>query len=181
MKYLIVLLTAASPILELRGAIPLAIFQYNFSPLAAFVLSVIGNILPVIILLKYLEPVSNFLSEKSAMFKKFFNWLFTRTWAKHSKSFEIWGSVALVIFVAIPLPLTGAWTGAGLAFLMKMPFLKAFSAIVLGVLVAGIIVLAVVWLGVGIGTIFGWQTLILISIFLFVVYTIFKLKILRRK
>ncbi len=140
MKYLIVLLTAASPILELRGSIPLAIFQYNFSPLAAFVLSVIGNILPVIILLKYLEPVSNFLSEKSAMFKKFFNWLFTRTCAKHSKSFEIWGSVALVIFVAIPLPLTGAYSGVVAAFVFCIPPKKALPLISLGVALAGIIV-----------------------------------------
>lgn len=140
MKYLIVFLTAAAPILELRGAIPLAIFQYNFSPIEAFVVSVIGNIFPVIILLKYLEPVSNFLSAKSKFFKSFFNWLFTRTCTKHSKQFEIWGAVALVIFVAIPLPLTGAYSGVVAAFVFCIPPKKALPLIALGVALAGIIV-----------------------------------------
>lgn len=139
-KYIIVLLTAAAPILELRGAIPLAIFQYNFSPLAAFVISVIGNILPVLFLLKYLEPISVFLSAKSKMFKKFFNWLFTRTCKKHSKTFEVWGAIALVSFVAIPLPLTGAYSGVVAAFIFCIPPKKALPLIALGVVLAGIIV-----------------------------------------
>lgn len=135
-----VFLVAMSPILELRGAIPLALGVYHLTWWSAFLISVVGNIVPVVFILLLLESVSGFLSRHSSLFNRFFIWLFERTKRKHAKRFEYWKSLALITFVAIPLPFTGAWTGALCAFVFGVPFKKAFAAISAGVIIAGIIV-----------------------------------------
>ena len=137
---LITFLIAALPLSELRGAIPLALSVYGLSPLSAFVWAVLGNMAPVIFLVWLLEPVSRYLSHHFYFFNRFFAWLFERTRKKHSRKFEIWGALALVVFVAIPLPLTGGWAGSAAAFVFGVPFKKALPLIFLGVVIAGIIV-----------------------------------------
>ena len=137
---LITFLIAALPLSELRGAIPLALSVYGLSPLSAFVWAVLGNMAPVIFLVWLLEPVSRYLSHHFYFFNRFFAWLFERTRKKHSRKFEIWGALALVVFVAIPLPLTGGWAGSAAAFVFCVPFKKALPLIFLGVVIAGIIV-----------------------------------------
>ncbi|HOC53623.1 MAG TPA: small multi-drug export protein [Candidatus Pacearchaeota archaeon] len=134
------ILIAASPIIELRGAIPVALFQYHLNTYQAFFYSVLGNIIPSFFLLIYLEKVSNFLSSKSTTFKKIINWFFERTRKKHSQKFEKSKALALMLFVAIPFPATGAWTGSACAFLFDIPFKQSFPAIFIGVIIAGIIV-----------------------------------------
>ena len=131
---------AATPIIELRGAIPIALFNYELSVTSAFIFSVLGNIFPVIFILLFFEKVSNFLSQKSKLFKRFFDWLFTRTRKKHQGNYERFRDLFLVIFVSIPLPITGAWTGSLCAFLFGIPFKRAFPLISLGVIIAGVIV-----------------------------------------
>ena len=133
-----VILVASMPISELRGAIPVAI-MYGFDPLTAYILSVIGNLIPVVPLLLWLETVSNRLRRYNS-WDKFFDWLFTRTHRRHSEYFEKYGTVALLLFVAIPLPVTGAWTGCAAAFVFGIKFRHAFPAVLLGVLAAGVIV-----------------------------------------
>lgn len=140
MNEIITLLVAALPLSELRGAIPLGIFGFGFSPLKAFLLSIIGNTLPILPILVGLEWMSKYLSKKSYRFNRFFIWLFDRTRSKHNKHFHYWGELALFIFVAIPLPLTGAYSGAVAAFVFGIPKRHAFWSIVFGVLLAGIIV-----------------------------------------
>lgn len=139
-EYLKVLITAMIPIGELRAAIPLGISAFHLSTLWVFVVSVIGNMLPIIFIVFLLEPVSEFLSRHSRFFKWFFNWLFERTRRKHSKKFETLEEIALVTFVAIPLPVTGAWSGAAAAFVFGIPPKKSLPLIFFGVLIAGIIV-----------------------------------------
>ena len=134
------ILTAMTPIFELRGSIPLALTVFNLPIWSAFLLSILGNLIPVIFILWFLEFVSNFLSNRSLMFKRFFNWLFERTKRNHQKKFDKWQSLALLILVAIPLPLTGAWTGSLVAFVFGIPKKKAFLLISIGVLIAGVIV-----------------------------------------
>ena len=73
---------------------------------------------------------------------------------------EKYGYPALIVFVAIPLPMTGAWTGALIAFLFGIPFKKAFPLITLGIMIAGIIVLVISKTGIVIEEYFGWQVLI---------------------
>lgn len=127
------------PVSELRGAIPMAIGVYHLSPLQAYVIAVIGNIVPVIFILKYIEPVSNYLASKSKFFKMFFMRLFEYTRKKHNGKFEKWGALALITFVAIPLPITGGWSGAIAAFVFGIPLKKALPLISFGIMIAGVI------------------------------------------
>ncbi len=122
------------PVVELRGGIPIA-FALGMSPLKAFLLAISGNLLPAVPLLILLEPVSNFL-RKLPVLDKFFKWLFTRT-QKKAQLIEKYEAVGLALFVAIPLPMTGMWTGAIAASLFKIHIKYSLPAIIVGVLIAG--------------------------------------------
>jgi uncharacterized membrane protein len=141
--WLAIIFMAALPVAELRLALPIAIMKppygFGMDPVTAFTLSIIGNMLPVIPLLLYLEPVSNYL-RRWKTWDRYFNWLFTHTHRKHSASFEKYGSIGLAIFVGIPLPATGAWTGCAAAFVFGFKFKNALIAIFVGVLIAGVII-----------------------------------------
>lgn len=142
-SWLATVLVAALPVSEVRGAIPLAIGVYGYAPIQAYLLSVFGNLLPVIPLLLFLGPVSDFL-RRCSLGDRFFKWLFLRTRRKYIQDHENFGLTALAIFVAIPLPMTGAWTGCAIAFLLGFRFWPAFAAIAAGILLAGFIVTATV-------------------------------------
>ena len=129
------------PVSELRGAIPVAIGVYNLNPLEAYFIAIIGNIIPVIFILKYIDFISKYLMSKSKFFHKFFTYLFEHTRKKHSNKFEKWGALALITFVAIPLPVTGGWSGALAAFVFGIPFWRALSLISFGIIIAGVIVM----------------------------------------
>lgn len=135
---ILVLLLSAAPFFEARYAIPLAINTLGFTPPEAFVLGFTGNIIPVIALLLLLEPVSEWLRARFLVFEKFFTWLFDRT-RKHSERFEQWGSLALIPFVAVPLPVTGAWTACAAAFVFGIRFRYAFTAIFFGMIIAALL------------------------------------------
>jgi uncharacterized membrane protein len=152
--WLAVLIISAIPISELRGAIPVAMGIYGMEPLEAYFLSVIGNLIPVIPLLLFLEPVSNYL-RRYRIFDIFFTWLFSRTRRNHTDNFEKYGLLALTIFVAVPLPVTGAWTGCAAAFVFGIKFRHSFPAIAAGVMIAGIIVTAVTMTGMGLLELLG--------------------------
>lgn len=147
---LIVILSAAAPISEVRGAIPLAMLLFDFHPLKAYLLGVLGNLLPILPMLLFLEHFSDFLMRRSYFFNRFLSQLFEYTRKNHADHFHYWGwaPLALFIFVAIPLPLTGAWSGVVAAFVFGIPLWRAFSMISLGVGAAGLIVLALTLLGV---------------------------------
>ncbi|TSC95945.1 MAG: Small multidrug export protein [Parcubacteria group bacterium Athens1014_10] len=134
------MLIAMMPISELRGAIPVALGIYHLSIPEAFFYAVVGNILPVFLILWLLGPISNFLAKKSKRAEFFFHWLFERTRVKNHHNFKRWGDLALILFVAIPLPMTGAWSGALAAFIFDIPYWRAISLIFTGVLIAGLIV-----------------------------------------
>lgn len=136
---LAVVLMAMLPVAELRLAIPVAILAFNIDPAYAFFLAVIGNMIPVIPLLLFLGPVSDFL-RRWHVWDVFFTWLFKRTHHKHSARFEKYGTMALALFVGIPLPVTGAWTGCAAAFVFGIKFRHSLFAITTGVLLSGIIV-----------------------------------------
>ena len=141
--WLMTVVAAALPVSEVRGAIPLAIGMYGYAPWQAYLLSVLGNLLPVIPLLLFLGPVSDYL-RRFSWGDRFFSWLFARTRRRYIQDHENFGLTALAIFVAIPLPMTGAWTGCAVAFLLGFRFWPAFAAISSGVMLAGIIVTAAV-------------------------------------
>ncbi len=129
------------PIAELRVAIPVTIAGFDLPIWSAYLWSVVGNIIPAVFLLLFLEPVAEWLSKHSRAFEKFFTWLFRRTRERFTTQSARYGVfIALLLFVAIPLPITGAWTGSAAAFLFGVRFRRALLAIGLGVLIAGVVV-----------------------------------------
>lgn len=143
-KELIILLMSMLPVTELRGAIPIALTIYNMPVWSAFLFSVLGNLIPVVFIIWILDLLVNkFFIHRIYIFNRFFSWLFERTKKKHSEKFERWRDFFLVVLVAIPLPFTGAWTGALAAFVFGIPIKRAFPLIALGVLIAGIIVTSI--------------------------------------
>lgn len=143
-----IFLSAITPISELRGAIPLGILIYNLPLWIVFIVAIIGNLIPVFLILWYLDKVSVFLIRKSVFFEKFFLWLFEYTRKKHHKKVEHYAIWALLPFVAIPLPFTGAWTASLVAFVFGLEKKKALAIISLGILIAGIIVIFLVLGGI---------------------------------
>lgn len=146
-EILTIFLFAMAPISELRVAIPLGILVYNLPIWFVFIIVIIGNLIPTFLILWYLETVSNFLRKRSSFFEKFFSWLFEYTRKKHHKKIEKYAVWALLPFVAVPLPFTGAWSGSLIAFVFGIEKNKAFVIISLGVLAAGIIVIFLVSAG----------------------------------
>lgn len=163
-------LLAMTPVGELRVAIPVGMAVYHLNWAVVYSAAVIGNLTPVVFLLLFLEPVSQWLSKKSRIFQRFFTWLFGRTRRKidlKRKGHSFW---ALMAFVAVPLPLTGGWTGSVVAFLLKMSFKKALPAIAGGVAIAGIIVVAAVKAGIAVERYFGWTVLLAVLLLFFLAY-----------
>ena len=140
-----VLLIAASPIVELRGAIPMAIITFGFPWYHALLLAIIGNLLPVPFILLFLDAATRLLS-KVALFNRILNWLFERT-RRRGRIIERYKRIGLVLFVAIPLPVTGAWTGSLAAVLFGLNLRHAFLSIFIGVVIAGVIVTCLSLLG----------------------------------
>ena len=144
-KELVVLIIAALPIFELRGALPVAINLFHLPWYYALPLAIIGNLLPVPIILLFLDAISRWLS-KIGFFDRFLRWLFERT-RKRGRVVERYERIGLALFVAIPLPVTGAWTGSLVAVLFGLKFRYAFLSIFIGVCIAGIIVTCLSLLG----------------------------------
>ncbi|MFA5410603.1 MAG: small multi-drug export protein [Candidatus Omnitrophota bacterium] len=144
-KELLVTIVAALPISELRGAIPLAL-SFNMPLTKAFWLAVLGNLSFVVPALFLFEPLSNKL-RKFKLWSRFFDWLFKRT-KRNADTVQKYEALGLVLFVAMPLPMTGAWSGVIAATLFKIRFRYALLAIVAGVLFAGLIVSTLSVLGI---------------------------------
>jgi uncharacterized membrane protein len=139
---LAVLWVAAMPVMELRAAIPLA-FSLGFRPVEAYLLGVLGSLLPVPVLLLLLRPALAYLKTKSR-FSWFEGYIYGR--AKGLRGLlDRYGLVGLVIFVAVPLPSTGAWTGALAASLLGMRLGSSMLAIAAGTAIAGAIVTLLSW------------------------------------
>jgi uncharacterized membrane protein len=134
------LLTAMTPIGELRAALPIALLSYKMSIVPAYILSVIGNMIPVFLLLLFWKYFVELLMKHSKTFNKFFTWLFERTRKKFEGKYKKWGKLALILFVAIPLPITGAWTGTVAAWLFDFKYWESIGLIFLGVCISGVIV-----------------------------------------
>ena len=142
---LIVVIISMIPVVELRGSIPVAILLFNIPWLEAAVLSIIGNMIPVPFLLLLIDWFFGLIS-KVKPGRKFTEWLFTRTRRK-GKSIEKYEEIGLFIFVGIPLPGTGGWTGALAANIFGLRFWRSMLFIFLGVIMAAIIVTALSLMG----------------------------------
>lgn len=144
-KTLITFLISMVPVIELRGAIPYAIAA-GVNPWAAFAVSVIGNMLPIPFILLFIRRIFEWMKK----YPKLGKIVLKLEQRADSKSGKVRKSelVGLCILVAIPLPGTGAWTGALVAALMKMRIKRALPIIFLGVILAGLAVTLVMVLGI---------------------------------
>lgn len=142
-----VLICSMLPIIELRGAIPMAA-AFNMPWWSAFILSIVGNMLPVPIILLFIKKFITWsMSSKIKFLNKLANWLNRKVEKNRGKieKYAFWG---LCAFVAIPLPTTGAWTGSLVAAMIDMKFWKAMLTAFIGVLIAAVIVTIIVYGGV---------------------------------
>ena len=144
-KELVVLFISALPLAELRGALPVAINLFHFPWYYALLLAIIGNLVPVPFLLLFFNTLYRLLS-KISIFERMLQWLVERT-SRQGKIIEKYEQIGLMLFVAIPLPFTGAWTGSLAAVLFGIKFKHAFLSIFAGILIAGIIVTCLSLLG----------------------------------
>lgn len=128
------------PVIELKGAIPIAIGDYGLPWWQAYIFGVLGAMISAVIIIYLLGIVSTWLSNHFAIFKKFFDWLFNRTRSKHAQKLEKYEELALFIISAIPVPIIGGvWTAALVAFVFGLNIKKSLIFIFLGTLVAGAI------------------------------------------
>ncbi|MCK9557792.1 MAG: small multi-drug export protein [Candidatus Cloacimonetes bacterium] len=135
---IIVLIISMLPVIELRGSIPVAILVFKLHWFEATVLSIIGNMLPMPIWLLVLEWFFNMIS-KIPIGARFTKWIFARTRNK-GKAIEKYEALGLTIFIGIPLPGTGGWTGALAARIFGISFWKSMLYILIGVVMASLIV-----------------------------------------
>jgi uncharacterized membrane protein len=142
-KIIAVITLAAAPLTELRGAIPLGINFFKLNALLVVVLSVVGNLLPALLIAFFLDPLIYFFSRKIPAFHRFLSKHLETARHKIKKAVDRYGLIGLIIFVAIPLPLFGVYTGAAGAVLLGMPRRRIIFACICGVLVAAAVVYAV--------------------------------------
>lgn len=146
-----VILTTMLPIAELRGGIPLGILGLGLDPLTVFVTSIIVNALiffPIFFVLKFLY--NDFFIR--------FDWarsMIKRVHRKAGPFVEKYGILGLTVFIAIPAPVTGAWTGTGIAWLLGLDWKRSFLAVCIGVIISATIVTAAILGGM---TFFGIPT-----------------------
>ncbi len=135
-KDVVVFIISMLPILELRGGL-LAASLLHVDFVRAFIICILGNVLPIPIVLLFLNQIFNFLKRFKHLGKLIMK-LEQKMLSKKSQ-IEKYGYLGLLLFVGIPLPGTGAWTGAGLAVLLQLDKKKSFVFIMLGVLLASVI------------------------------------------
>ena len=133
---------AMVPVIELRGALPIGVGM-GLPPLAAAGLAILGNLIPIPFLLLLVPKIFDFLRDKKHT-KKLIAWLEQKA-DKHQKTIDRFGWLGLIILVAIPLPGTGAWTGALVSSCFKMKFWPSILATIIGVFIAGAIVLGITY------------------------------------
>ena len=131
---------AMTPFVEIRASIPIALGVYKMSLLSALFFSILGDMIPALLILLFVGKASSFLRQHSRHMEKFFSWWFVNVEKKFSKDMARYGLMALFIFVAVPMPGTGSWSGAAAAVLFGLPIFPSLVSILGGVIVtAGLI------------------------------------------
>ncbi len=138
-KCLVVFAISMVPIIELRGALPVGI-ALGLDPLLAYTLCVIGNMLPVPVILLFVRRVFEWMKKKSERLGSIAEKMEQKAEGKKDQV-QKYEWLGLMLFVGIPLPGTGAWTGALIAAMLDMRLKRAFPSILLGVILAGAIML----------------------------------------
>lgn len=137
-KEILVFIISLMPILELRGGL-IAAALLGLSPLKSYIICMIGNILPVPFILLLINKILSWM-RTSKHFSKIANWLDKKV-EKHKGQIEKYGYLGVILFVGIPLPGTGAWTGSLIASVLEMDKKKTFLSVCIGVLMASVIMM----------------------------------------
>ena len=138
-REIVVFIISMLPILELRGGL-LASALLKVNPIVGYIVSMIGNIIPVPFILLFINKILNWMEKsKVKWINSLAKWIRKKA-DKHKGQIEKYGYVGLLLFVGIPLPGTGAWTGCLIASVLNMDKKKSFLAAAIGVLMAGIII-----------------------------------------
>lgn len=135
-----VVLSSILPVIELRGAIPLGIGM-GMGPWESFLLAFVGSCIPVPFLIFFFKPIMAWLRGRK-IFRPAAEWLHKRT-ERRSQKVRGYSLLGLFVFVAIPIPTTGVWTGSMIASLLNIRAKHAIPVIIAGNFVAGILVLAI--------------------------------------
>ena len=135
-----VFIVAATPISELRGAIPLGVFVFGLPIWFVVLVAIAGNLVPVVLIYGLGNAWLGWTERRKGFFKRCTDRVVGRAERKFADKYMKYGMVALPIFVGIPLPMTGAWTGTLAAFLLGIPFRKAFPLASAGIVIAAVIV-----------------------------------------
>ena len=138
MNWLKVLLLAAVPLMEQKVSIPLGINVYHMSPITVFLLTFVGSLLPVPFILICFNKIFEWLG-KYKLSSGIYN-LIQRKISKNKSKFEKFEEIALITFIAIPLPTTGVWTGTAIAAFLKLDFKKSVMCAVVGSFICGLII-----------------------------------------
>lgn len=147
-KIILTFFVAMLPIIELRGAIPIGV-GLELNMWVSIIVSVFGNVVPIPFIILFIQKIFNWMRNVCKPFKNLVEY-FEKKADKHFEKVEKYGFWGLFILVAIPLPGTGAWTGALVAALLGMKLKHSFPAIALGVVCAGIIVSILTYMGINI-------------------------------
>lgn len=146
-KYLISFIISCFPILELRGGLLAASCILGLPPIPSIIVCYLGNLLPILFILLFIMPIFEKL-KKTKYLKKVVDWCEKKA-NKRKKQIEDLKYIGLCLFVAVPLPVTGAWTGALIASLLGMDKKKSFLSIVIGLLFASLIMYIVSYVILG--------------------------------
>ena len=149
LKYLITFFIGMVPIIELRGAIPIGVGM-GLTYFESFLCSFIGNVIPIYFIVKYIRPLFDFFGRWKP-FKKIIDFATDKATKniENNERLQNYTALGLFLFVAIPLPGTGAWVGSLIANFLNIPLKKAIPPLVAGVLTAGIIVLSITAISFG--------------------------------
>lgn len=142
-KYIFTTILGALPIIELRYAAIIAQYAFALTPMQAFICGFIGNVIPVYFIVKYIRPLFDFFGRWKP-FKIIIDWASNKATKKIAESTKLqnYTAIALFLFVAVPIPTTGAWVASLIANFLDMPPKKAVPPIILGIIVAGIITIS---------------------------------------
>ena len=143
--------TSMIPWWESRYAIPMAMLYFDWPWFHAMPIAILGNILPIPFILLFFRHAENFLRNYKS-WTKLMDWLFAKTRKRADAKVKRYEHIALLLFVAVPFPFTGAWTGALIAYLFDLKFTKSIITIFIGIIIAAVIMIT---LTLTVGNIFG--------------------------
>jgi len=137
-QYLYILGISAIPIIEQRGAIPIGILVYNLDPVLVTLVSYVGSLIPMFFIIFCFSPIFKWLGTKKIL-KWFYDFVDKKV-TKGQKKVEKYETIGLSLFVAIPLPVTGVWTGSAVAAFMQMNKKKALISVSVGAAISAVVI-----------------------------------------